>query len=188
MITTPGNPFPDPISSRFSAHGGSSETNIIESRIPNDLILGHYITIQKGVTIGRRTRICNFVNLYGCTIGEECVIGPFVEVQAHAVIGDQTRIGSHSFVCSNVTIGQDCFIAHGVMFSNDNFKGRRVHFDAHEWECASVGDHTIIASNVVLLPVKVGRNCVIGAGAVVTNDVPDHAIVWGNPATIQGYR
>ena len=100
--------------------------NIIESTLPENIILGNYITIQKNVSIGPGTRISNFVNLYGCTIGNDCMIGAFVEIQSEVRIGERSRISSHSFVCSKVNIGQDCFIGHGVMFINDVFTNNQI--------------------------------------------------------------
>jgi acetyltransferase-like isoleucine patch superfamily enzyme len=134
------------------------------------------------VTIGKNTKISNFTNLYGCELGNDVFIGPFVEVQKNSKIGDRTRISSHSFICEGVEIGEDTFIAHGVMFTNDKFTENK-----DEWilRKTKIGNNVRIGSNSTILPVSIGDNCVIGAGSVVTKDVPNNCIVYGNPSIIK---
>jgi acetyltransferase-like isoleucine patch superfamily enzyme len=129
--------------------------------------------------IHNSVKIINPVNLYGCEIGKDSFIGPFVEIQNNVQIGNNTRISSHSFVCSSVEIGDNCFIAHGVIFVNDNFTEGR-----EDWieRKTKVGNNVRIGSNATILPVNIGNNVIIGAGAVVTKDVPDNSIIKGNPA------
>lgn len=138
----------------------------------------------RDVRAGKGTVIWNYTNLYGCTLGEFCMIGAFVEIQQGVTIGDRTRIQSHSFICEKVAIGKDCFIAHGVMFINDAFRDGRPAPDAAGWEKTILEDQVSIGSNATILPVRIGRGAVIGAGAVVTHDVPAGAIVVGNPARV----
>ena len=129
--------------------------------------------------IGKKTKIMQFVNLYGCTVGNNCFVGPFVEIQKNVLIGNHTRISSHTFVCEGVKIGDNCFIAHGVMFVNDKYTE-----DRDDWVLrnTTIGNNVRIGSNATILPVNIGNNVVIGAGAVVTKDVLDNSIIKGNPA------
>lgn len=125
------------------------------------------------------------VNLYGCEIGNNCFIGPFVEIQEDVKIGKNCRIQSHSFICSKVIIGNDVFISHGAMFINDKYPVRR---DPKDWEETIVEDGVVIGSNATILPCKIGRNALVGAGSVVTRNVLPNKIVAGNPAKIIGER
>lgn len=132
--------------------------------------------------IGKNVKIPypELVNLYECQIGDGSFIGPFVEIQKGAVIGKNCRIQSHSFICEGVNIGDGVFIGHGVIFVNDlypiandpNWKLKRT----------LVKDKASIGNNATLLPVRVGKGSLIGAGSVVTRDVPDYTVVAGNPA------
>lgn len=124
-------------------------------------------------------KIIEPVNIYGCEVGAGSFIGPFVEIQNDVTIRNNTRISSHSFICSGVEIGNDCFVGHGVMFVNDKFTEKR-----EDWilRKTKVGNNVRIGSNATILPVVIGDNAVIGAGAVVTKNVPNNTVVKGNPA------
>ena len=135
------------------------------------------------VQFGSRVKIVQPSNLYGCILGDDVFVGPFVEIQSKVVVGDRTKVQSHSFICSLVTIGLDCFIGHGVMFVNDKFAGGApARGDQSKWEQTVVGNNVSIGSNATILPVKICDHVVIGAGAVVTKDIQQSGIYMGNPA------
>lgn len=142
-----------------------------------------YETGIADVTFGRNVRIVRPVNLYGCKIGDNCFVGPFVEIQKDVSIGNNTKIQSHSFICEMVTIGKDCVVAHGVMFINDPFsKGGPARGDKTLWRPTSIGDRVSIGSNATIMPVSICSDVVIGAGAVVTRDITMPGNYAGNPA------
>ena len=135
------------------------------------------------VNFGKGVKVVNPVNLYGCTIGDGCFIGPFVEIQKDVTIGSNCKIQSHSFVCELVTIGDGCFIGHGVMFINDLFAGGGpARGDKSKWKSTHIGNGVSIGSNATILPVKICDGVVIGAGAVVTKDIDERGVYIGNPA------
>ena len=135
------------------------------------------------VDFGSNVTVVQPVNLYGCAIGDDVFIGPFVEIQKDVTIGRRTRVQSHTFVCELVTIGEDCMIAHGVMFINDLFaNGGPARGDKRLWKSTRIGDRVSIGSNATILPVTVCDDVVIGAGAVVTKDITLPGTYAGNPA------
>ncbi|HEU0207761.1 MAG TPA: acyltransferase [Candidatus Udaeobacter sp.] len=146
-------------------------------RIARDVKLGHNVSIQA------------FVNLYGCEIGDETKIGPFVEVQKGAKIGERCKISSHTFICEGVTIESEVFVGHGVTFINDRYPKATTAGGELQKEADWVCQHTVvkrgasIGSGATLLGgVIIGQNAIVGAGSVVTKDVPADARVAGNPA------
>lgn len=139
--------------------------------------------INKNSSIHGSVQIVEPVNIYGCIIKENCFVGPFVEIQKDVIIEKNCRISSHSFICSHVYIDENTFIGHGVMFTNDIFSDSE---NINSWNARNtkIGKNVRIGSNVTLLPVSVGDNVIIGAGSVVTKDIPCNCIVYGNPAQI----
>lgn len=137
------------------------------------------------VTCGTGVRIVEPSNVYECSLGDDCFVGPFVEIQKGVTIGARTKVQSHAFICELVTIGEDCFIGHGAKFVNDVFaiggpaRGRR-----ELWRSTTIGDRVSIGTNATLLPVSVCADVVIGAGAVVTKDIVEPGIYAGNPARL----
>ena len=141
--------------------------------------------IKEDVVFGNNVKVVVPVNLYGCTIGDNCFIGPFTEIQKDVNIGNRSKIQSHSFICELVSIGEDCFIGHGVMFINDLFSGGGPAMgDKSKWKPTKIGNHVSIGSNATILPVSICNNAVIGAGAVVTKDITEPGIYVGNPARL----
>ena len=136
------------------------------------------------VTLGKDVTIVQPVNLYGCAIGDETFIGPFVEIQKGATIGKRCRIQSHSFICDLVTIGDDCFISHGAMFINDLFVTGGPAGKPELWRQTKLGNHVSVGTNATILPVTICDQVVIGAGAVVTKDIVEPGIYAGNPARL----
>jgi acetyltransferase-like isoleucine patch superfamily enzyme len=137
----------------------------------------------RDVEFGKNVTVIEPVNLYECKIGNDCFVGPFVEIQKNVIIRDRCKIQSHSFVCELVSIGNDCVISHGVMFINDRFSiGGPAKGNRDLWEPTLVGDHVSIGSNATILPVSICDHVVIGAGAVVTKDIVNPGIYAGNPA------
>ena len=142
-------------------------------------------TQVRDVNCGQRVKIVEPCNVYECTFGDDCFVGPFVEIQKGVTIGARTKVQSHAFVCELVTIGADCFIGHGVMFTNDVFAcGGPARGDRALWRTTTVGNRVSIGSNATLLPVCICDDVVIGAGAVVTRDIVAPGIYAGNPARL----
>ena len=150
-----------------------------------------YQQIAPDVKLGRNVRLASFVNLYGCEVGDDVKIGAFVEIQRGVKVGNRCKISSHSFLCEGVTIEDEVFVGHNVTCINDLFPratapGGALKTEA-DWECkptlveraASIG-----SGSTLLCGIKVGRHAIVGAGSVVTKDVPPHAVVAGNPARI----
>lgn len=148
--------------------------------------------IATDVKLGRNVKIYAFVNLYGCEIGDETTIGTFVEIQKGAKIGSRCKIQSHSFICEGVTIEDEVFVGHNVNFLNDRYPAAttpdgRMKRDA-DWtlETTLVKRRAAIGTGAVIMPgVTIGSGALVGAGAVVTKDVPDEAVVVGNPARVR---
>jgi len=137
------------------------------------------------VRFGERVKVVQPANVYGCQIGDDCFIGPFVEIQKDVRIGARCKVQSHAFVCELVTIGDDCFVGHGVMFVNDLFQtGGPARGDKTLWKSTHVGSRVSIGSNATILPVRICDDVVIGAGAVVTKDITQSGIYAGNPARL----
>src|SRR5438093_5849470 len=137
------------------------------------------------VTFGKNGKVVRPVNRYGCVIGDDTFIGPFVEIQRGAVIGKRCKIQSHAFVCDLVTIGDDCVVSHGVMFINDLFKtGGPANRQRELWCSTNIGNHVSIGTNATILPVTICDGVVIGAGSVVTRDITEPGIYAGNPARL----
>lgn len=150
-----------------------------------------FLAIAPDVKLGKDVKLAKFINLYGCEIGDETKIGTFVEVQKNARIGRRCKISSHSFICEGVTIEDEVFVGHGVTFINDSYPRAtnpdgRLQTDA-DWKVettivkkgASIGSGSTILSKVVI-----GENAIVGAGSVVTKNVPPNTIVAGNPSRI----
>jgi acetyltransferase-like isoleucine patch superfamily enzyme len=137
------------------------------------------------VVFGQNVTVVQPVNIYGCSIGDACFVGPFVEIQRQVSIGHRCRIQSHTFICELVSIGDDCMIAHGVMFINDLFeKGGPAKGDKTLWRSTKIGRHVSIGSNATILPVDICDHVVIGAGSVVTKSITEPGIYAGNPARL----
>lgn len=151
-------------------------------------------SVSEDVKLGANVRLSRFINLYGCEIGDETKIGAFVEIQKNARVGKRCKISSHTFICEGVVIEDNVFVGHGVMFTNDIYPrattgNGTLQTDA-DWRVeptivrkgASVGSGSTLLCNL-----SVGENAIVGAGSVVTKDVPPNAIVAGNPARVLRY-
>jgi acetyltransferase-like isoleucine patch superfamily enzyme len=135
------------------------------------------------VQFGERVTLVQPVNVYGCRIGDDVFVGPFVEIQRGVVIGNRCKVQSHAFVCDLVTIGDDCFISHGAKFVNDLFsRGGPARGDRTLWKSTTVGNRVSFGTNATVLPVRICDDVVIGAGAVVTRDITEPGVYAGNPA------
>jgi len=147
--------------------------------------------IADSVIIGKNVFLNDFINLYGCTIGDDSRIGPFVEIQKNASIGKKCKIQSHTFICEGVEIGDEVFVGHGVMFTNDRYPRSVSQSGGLQTEADWSVIPTIvrrgasIGSNATILcGLTIGENAIIGAGSVVVKDVPENTIVAGNPAKV----
>jgi UDP-2-acetamido-3-amino-2,3-dideoxy-glucuronate N-acetyltransferase len=156
--------------------------------------MNEFVCIAPDVKLGKNVKLSKFINLYGCTVGDDTKIGAFVEIQKNAKVGKRCKISSHTFICEGVTIEDGAFIGHGVTFINDSYpRATAENGDLQtekDWKVertvvkkgASIGSGTTILSNLVI-----GENALVGAGSVVTRDVPANAIAAGNPAKVLRY-
>jgi acetyltransferase-like isoleucine patch superfamily enzyme len=150
-----------------------------------------YVCITPDVRLGKDVRLSKFINLYGCEVGDSTKIGAFVEIQKNAKVGKNCKISSHTFICEGVTIEDEVFVGHGVTFINDIYPRATTSGGALQTEQDWVVEKTLIkkgasigSGTTILAKVTVGENAIIGAGSVVTKDVPANVVVAGNPARV----
>jgi acetyltransferase-like isoleucine patch superfamily enzyme len=156
--------------------------------------MNEFVSIAPDVKLGKNVRLSKFINMYGCTVGDDTKIGAFVEIQKNATVGNNCKVSSHTFICEGVTIEDGVFLGHNVTFINDSYP-RATAADGQlqteaDWKVektvvrkgASIGSGSTILANVTI-----GENAIVGAGSVVTKDVPANAVVAGNPAKLLRY-
>ena len=153
--------------------------------------MNEFCSIAPDVKLGQAVKISRFVNLYGCEIGDETKIGAFVEIQKNARVGRCCKISSHTFVCEGVTIEDCVFVGHGVTFINDSYPRATTRNGQLQTEADWKVEKTIVkkgasigSGSTILANVTIGEQAIVGAGSVVTKDVPAHTIVAGNPAKV----
>jgi len=153
--------------------------------------MNEFLSIAPDVTLGKDVKLAKFINLYGCEIGDETKIGAFVEIQKNAKVGRRCKISSHTFICEGVVLEDHVFIGHGVVFVNDRYPRATTAEGELQTEQDWTVERTLVkkgasigSGSTILSKVTVGENALVGAGSVVTRDVPDNAIVAGNPARV----
>jgi acetyltransferase-like isoleucine patch superfamily enzyme len=156
--------------------------------------MNSYNCISNDVKLGKNVRLSKFINLYGCVIGDETKIGAFVEIQKNASVGKHCKVSSHTFICEGVVIEDNVFIGHGVMFLNDRYPRATTAEGSLQTEADWKVEPTVIkegasiGSGATILPnITIGESALVGAGSVVTKDVPANSIVAGNPARVMRY-
>jgi acetyltransferase-like isoleucine patch superfamily enzyme len=157
----------------------------------NKVIVDSYLSIAPDVKLGRDVKLSKFINLYGCEIGDETKIGAFVEVQKNATIGKHCKISSHTFICEGVNIEDNVFVGHAVTFINDSYPRATTAEGQLQTEADWKVERTLVKKGAsigsgatILSSISIGENAIVGAGSVVTKDVPPNVIVAGNPAKI----
>jgi acetyltransferase-like isoleucine patch superfamily enzyme len=153
-----------------------------------------YLSIAPTVKLGRDVKLSKFINLYGCEIGDETKIGAFVEIQKNASVGKRCKISSHTFICEGVTIEDNVFVGHSVAFINDSYPRSTVADGGLQTESDWKVERTLVKKGAsigsgctILAKVTIGENAIVGAGSVVTRDVPPNSIAYGNPARVHRY-
>jgi acetyltransferase-like isoleucine patch superfamily enzyme len=153
-----------------------------------------YVCISEDVKLGKDVKLSKFINLYGCEVGDDTKIGAFVEIQKNASVGKRCKISSHTFICEGVSIEDNVFIGHSVTFINDTYPRATIAGGNLQTEADWKVERTVIkrgasvgSGSTILSKVTVGENAIVGAGSVVTKDVPANGIVAGNPATLLRY-
>jgi acetyltransferase-like isoleucine patch superfamily enzyme len=154
--------------------------------------MSDYLCIAPDVKLGQNVKLAKFINLYGCQIGDNTKIGAFVEIQKKATVGKNCKISSHTFICEGVTIEDNVFVGHGVTFINDSYPRATASDGALQTEADWAVEPTIIkkgasigSGSTILSKLTIGENAIVGAGSVVTKDVPANSIVCGNPARVR---
>ena len=152
------------------------------------------VSVAPDVKLGENVRLAKFVNLYGCSVGDNSRLGTFVEIQKNASVGSNCKISSHSFICEGVSIEDNVFIGHGVMFINDSYPRATTADGTPQTEADWKVERTVVrkgasigSGSTILANITIGENALVGAGSVVTKDVPANAIVAGNPARVFRY-
>jgi acetyltransferase-like isoleucine patch superfamily enzyme len=151
-----------------------------------------YVCISPDVKLGKDVKLSKFINLYGCEIGDETKIGAFVEIQKNATVGKHCKISSHTFICEGVTIEDNVFVGHSVAFINDTYPrsttpGGQLQTEA-DWRVEKTlvkKGSSIGSGSTILSKVTIGENSIVGAGSVVTRDIPPNSIAYGNPARVR---